>query len=63
MKDKSTDNPTDKEFLQWIHDRLINVHGENEHFDYMHKLRAVIDRTPPDQSYKPIPIVNINVPN
>jgi hypothetical protein len=32
----------DKEFLQWIHDRLIDVHGENPNFDYMHRLRTII---------------------
>ncbi len=39
----------DKEFLQWIHDRLQQVHDENENVDYMHKLRAVIEATDPDQ--------------
>lgn len=34
---------TNKEFLQWIHDRMINVHNENENCDYMHKLRKLID--------------------
>lgn len=32
----------DKEFLQWIHDRMHLVHGENESYDYMHKLRSII---------------------
>ena len=35
----------DKEFLQWIHDRLVHVHKENINLDYMHKLRAVIEAT------------------
>ncbi len=35
----------DKEFLQWIHDRLENVHGESAMIDYMHKLRAIINAT------------------
>ncbi len=39
----------DRDFLIWIYNRLINVHGENEHVDYMHKLRAVIKATPGDQ--------------
>jgi acetylornithine deacetylase/succinyl-diaminopimelate desuccinylase-like protein len=39
----------DREFLQWIHDRLNQVHGENEFVDYMHKLRAIINATDPDQ--------------
>lgn len=36
----------DKEFLQWIHDRLANVHDENPAVDYMWKLRAIIEATP-----------------
>ena len=36
----------DKEFLKWIHERLIEVHGENRNVDYMHKLRSVIESTP-----------------
>ncbi len=32
----------DKDFLQWIHDRLINRHGEHELSDYMIKLRNII---------------------
>ena len=35
----------DKEFLQWIHDRLETVHGESAMNDYMHKLRAIINDT------------------
>jgi hypothetical protein len=35
----------DKEFLKWIHDRLVNVHGENIDTDYMYKLRAIIYNT------------------
>ena len=35
----------DKEFLQWIHNRMAWVHGENPSVDYMHKLRAVIAAT------------------
>lgn len=34
---------TDSEFLQWVHDRLEYVHGENHNYDYMHRLRAIID--------------------
>lgn len=36
----------DKEFLQWIHERLQHVHNENPYVDYMHKLRAIIRSTP-----------------
>ncbi len=34
----------DSEHLQWLHDRLINVHGEKENFDYMIRLRKIISR-------------------
>ena len=40
----------DKEFLQWIHDRLVHVHNEDENFDYMHKLKNVIRSTDPEKS-------------
>lgn len=36
---------TDSEHLQWLHDRLVNVYGENENFDYMHRLRKIIKPT------------------
>lgn len=39
----------DKEFLQWIHDRLEHVHKENPLVDYMWKLRAIIKATPKEQ--------------
>ena len=36
----------DREFLMWLHERLENVHGEDDCYDYMHKLRAIIKATP-----------------
>ena len=39
----------DRNFLIWIYSRLANVHKENEHMDYMSKLRAIIKATPADQ--------------
>ncbi len=39
----------DRDYLIWLHDRLTNVHKENPHMDYMHKLRAVIKTTPADK--------------
>jgi hypothetical protein len=39
----------DREFLIWLHGRLEKVHGENDCYDYMHKLRAIIRATPKDQ--------------
>ena len=32
----------DLEFLQWIHDRMVFVHGENKNVDYLHRLRRII---------------------
>jgi hypothetical protein len=37
---------TDREFLIWIHQRLINIHGEDPLVDYMGKLRCIIAKTP-----------------
>lgn len=37
---------TDREILIWLHERLVNVHGEKELYDYMHRLRAIIKHTP-----------------
>lgn len=39
----------DKKFLTWIHGRLVNVHKESPHYDYMHKLRAIIKAMPAHQ--------------
>ena len=33
----------DKEHLQWIHDRIVNVYGENENVDFLIKMREIID--------------------
>jgi len=40
----------DKQFLGWIHDRLLYVYKENGYMDYMHKLRAIIEATPEGQT-------------
>ena len=29
---------TNKDFLTWVHSRMIHVHGENKHSDYMQRL-------------------------
>ena len=39
----------DREFLQFIHDRLRYVHHENPNIDYMHHLRSIIQDTPSDK--------------
>lgn len=40
---------TNRDFLIWIHERLVIVHGESPLIDYMHKLRAIITEIPKDQ--------------
>jgi len=42
----------DKEFMIWIHERLVGIYGENPLYDYMHKLRAIIKDIPPEQDTK-----------
>lgn len=37
---------TDREFLIWIYQRLVDVHGEDPKDDYMIRLRKVIMKTP-----------------
>ena len=39
----------DKQFLQWIYDRLKHEHGEDYRVDYMGKLRSIIAATPEDR--------------
>ena len=34
----------DKEFLEWVYDRLVNVHGENPSVDYMQRLQKLVDQ-------------------
>jgi hypothetical protein len=34
----------DIKHLQWIYDRMVNVHGENENYDYMIKFKEIIEQ-------------------
>jgi len=36
----------DKDFLIWLHERLVYQHCESANVDFMHKLRAIIRDTP-----------------
>jgi len=36
---------TDKEHLQWMLNRLAEVHGENRNIDYMVRMQKIIDST------------------
>ena len=31
------------EHLQWLHDRIINVYGESENVDFLHRFRDIIE--------------------
>lgn len=35
---------SDKEFLQWIYERLTNMYDEKEYYDYMIRLKKIIDK-------------------
>lgn len=41
---------TDKQFLTWIHERLVHVYYEDSYMDYMWKLRSIIQTIPEDQT-------------
>ena len=34
---------SDYELLEFIHNRLVKIHGENRNYDYMHRLRDIIN--------------------
>lgn len=44
----------DKEFLNWIKERLIRVEDVNENIDYIMKLQTIIDNTHPEQISQPV---------
>ena len=48
---------SDKEFLVWLLNRLVHVHHENEHCDYMLKFHKIIhtERTPQWQPIETAP--------
>ena len=35
---------SDADHLRWIHDRLTDIHKEDRYYDYMWRLRGVIER-------------------
>jgi len=34
---------TDKQFLEWIYERLVHVHKESPNYDYMHRLKEIVN--------------------
>lgn len=49
----------DKEILQWVYERMINIHNENPNVDYMLRFKKVIDsiKEPRQEIYRD-PAVN-----
>jgi len=45
----------DSEFLFWIYNRLLKVHGEDEYYDYMHRLKKIVLET--EKRENPVKIV------
>lgn len=39
----------DKEFLQWLHDRFMEIYKVDKNIDYLCKLRSVIAEYPEDK--------------
>ena len=39
---------TNKEHLQWVHDRIIEVYGESENVDFLIRMRKIIDNQESD---------------
>ena len=48
----------DREFLIWIHERLVYVHGDSPYIDFMHKLRNIIISYPKDKETPNIACAN-----
>ena len=36
-------NEKDVKHLQWLYDRMVNVHGENKDYDYMIKFKEIME--------------------
>jgi hypothetical protein len=34
---------SDREFLEWLIDRLVNVYGESPNVDFIHRLRKIAE--------------------
>ena len=43
----------DKEFLNWVADRLVHVYGESENVDFVLKLRQIAGAQPAGESVDP----------
>ena len=41
---------SDKEFLEWLHGRLVAVMDQNPNSDYMLRFRAIIDKYPVERT-------------
>ena len=52
----------DKEFLEWLIDRLVHVYGESPNMDFIHRLRKISHQLPQKESdWKYVkPIIGLN---
>lgn len=41
---------TDREFLNWVADRFVNVLGESTHVDFVQRLRSIAMVLPEEQA-------------
>jgi hypothetical protein len=39
---------TDKEHLQWLLERFVEVHKESRNYDYIQRLQKIVDNTEPE---------------
>lgn len=49
----------DAKFLFWLMNRLVKVHGDSEHSDFVLKLRSIIEATPDGQFTPNAPKVDL----
>lgn len=43
---------SDKDFLNWVADRFVNVHGESENVDFVRRLRKMASESEPPEEVK-----------
>ena len=43
-ENKSKSSTSDKEHLQWLHNRMVEVYGESENVDFLIRMRDIINK-------------------
>jgi hypothetical protein len=59
---------SDIEHLQWIHDRIINVYGENENVDFLIRFKTIINKflnqnKMSEEVYRPRELKVVDIPD